>query len=173
MQTVQEFKDTLRNPLAEAWLRYSMDRSGNMMVSAAGVPFDEQGWQLFTAAGSDPAARRGIIDFTTGNRLTGTWLDAMVASTQAQSDAEAVAGYLPSWANTAFVDKVQGQPLPVLVLPGEHDPALGEAACRATWLQHYPQAQLHVLRNAGHYPMDETPVILATEIERFLAGVAA
>ena len=39
--------------------------------------------------------------------------------------------------------------------------------------QHYPQAQLHVLRNAGHYPMDETPVILATEIERFLAGVAA
>ncbi len=142
-------------------------------VSAAGVPFDEQGWQLFTAAGSDPAARRGIIDFTTGNRLTGTWLDAMVASTQAHSDAEAVAGYLPSWANTAFVDKVQGQPLPVLVLPGEHDPALGEAACRATWLQHYPQAQLHVLRNAGHYPMDETPVILATEIERFLAGVAA
>ena len=142
-------------------------------ASAAGVPFDEQGWQLFTAAGSDPAARRGIIDFTTGNRLTGTWLDAMVASTQAHSDAEAVAGYLPSWANTAFVDKVQGQPLPVLVLPGEHDPALGEAACRATWLQHYPQAQLHVLRNAGHYPMDETPVILATEIERFLAGVAA
>ena len=142
-------------------------------VSAAGVPFDEQGWQLFSGAGSDPAARRGIIDFTTGNRLCAAWLDAMVASTEAHSDAEAVAGYLPSWARTAFVDRVQGRSLPVLVLAGEHDPALGEAACRASWLQHYPQAELQVLPNAGHYPMDETPVWLATVIERFLAGVPA
>jgi len=58
----------------------------------------------------------------------------------------------------------------VLVLPGEHDPALGEAACRTTWLAHYPQAQLEVVRNAGHYPMDEAPVILATLVEKFLAG---
>ena len=140
-------------------------------VSAIGVPFDEQGWQLFSAAGSDVQARRAIIDFTTGNRLTGTWLDAMAASTQTNSDDEAVAGYLQSWAKTSFVDKIQGQQLPVLVLPGEHDPALGEAACRATWMQHYPNAQLEVVRNAGHYPMDETPIILATTIEKFLAGV--
>mgnify|MGYP001474805903 CR=1 FL=1 len=142
-------------------------------VSAAGVPFDEPGWQLFSAAGSDPQARRTILDFTTGNRLTATWLDAMVASSQKHSDDEAVAGYLPSWAHTAFVERIQGQPLPVLVLPGEHDPALGEAACRATWLQHYPNAQLQVVANAGHYPMDETPVILATLVEKFLAGVPA
>ena len=63
------------------------------------------------------------------------------------------------------------QQLTVLVLPGEHDPALGEAACRATWMQHYPNAQLEVVRNAGHYPMDETPIILAATIEKFLAGV--
>ena len=140
-------------------------------VSAIGVPFDEQGWQLFSAAGSDVPARRAIIDFTTGNRLTGTWLDAMAASTQTKSHDEAVAGYLQSWAKTSFVDKIQGQQLPVLVLPGEHDPALGEAACRATWMQHYPNAQLEVVRNAGHYPMDETPIILATMIEKFLSGV--
>ncbi|QTD45288.1 alpha/beta fold hydrolase [Ottowia testudinis] len=142
-------------------------------VSAAGVPFDEQGWQLFSAAGSDPAARRNILDFTTGNRLTGTWLDAMVASTQKHSDDEAVAAYLNSWAKASFVDRIKGQSLPVLVLPGEHDPALGEDACRATWLQHYPQAELQVVRNAGHYPMDETPIALATAVEKFLSGVAA
>ncbi len=140
-------------------------------VSAAGVPFDDQGWSLFTAAGHDPQARRTILDFTTGNRLTATWLDAMVASTQANSDDEAVGGYLTSWAKTTFVEKIQGQKLPVLVLPGEHDPALGEVACRATWMQHYPNAQLQVMANAGHYPMDETPIILATLVERFLAGV--
>ncbi|MFD1711525.1 alpha/beta hydrolase [Ottowia sp. GY511] len=142
-------------------------------VPASGAGLDEQGWQLFTAAGSDPGARRTILDFTSGSRLTGTWLDAMVASTQTHSDDEAVAGYMPSWATANFVDRIQGQKLPVLVVPGEHDPALSEAVCRATWLEHYPQAQLEVMANAGHYPMDETPIILATTVEKFLAGVPA
>ena len=140
-------------------------------VSAAGAGFDDQGWQLFSAAGADPQARRTILDFTSGNRLTGTWLDAMVASTKANSDDEAVAAYMPSWAKASFVDKIKGQTLPVLVLPGEHDLALGEQACKDTWMQHYPHAQLQVLANAGHYPMDETPIWLATVVEKFLAGV--
>jgi pimeloyl-ACP methyl ester carboxylesterase len=140
-------------------------------VPASGAGLDEQGWQLFSAAGSDPQARRAIINFTTGSRLTGTWLDATVASTQTHSDDEAVAGYMPSWAKADFADQIQGRTLPVLVIAGEHDPALSEAVCRATWLQHYPNAQLEVMHNAGHYPMDETPVMLATTIEKFLAGV--
>ena len=78
-----------------------------------------------------------------------------------------------SWAKASFAEKIQGQTLPVLVLPGEHDPALGEAACRATWLAHYPHARLEVIHNAGHYPMDETPIRLATVMEQFLAGVPA
>ncbi|HOB65086.1 alpha/beta hydrolase [Ottowia sp.] len=140
-------------------------------VPAGGVPFDEQGWAFFSSAAKDPGARRGILDITTGNRLSGTWLDAMVQSTLAHSDEAAVADYLVAWAKTDILSRVQGQPLPVLVLPGEHDPALGEATCRATWMAHYPNAQLDVLRNAGHYPMDETPIWLATVIEKFLAGV--
>jgi pimeloyl-ACP methyl ester carboxylesterase len=142
-------------------------------VSAAGVPFDEQGWQLFSSAGSDPRARRTIIDMTTGNRLTGTWLDAIVADNQANADDEAIDAYLQSWSSASFVDKVADKTLPVLVLPGEHDPALGEDACRATWMQHYPHAQLEVIHNAGHYPMDEAPIILATKVENFLADAPA
>ncbi len=140
-------------------------------VPAGGVPFDDQGWAFFSSAAKDPGARRGILDITTGNRLSGTWLDAMVQSTLAHSDEAAVADYLVAWARTDILNRVQGQSLPVLVLPGEHDPALGEATCRATWMAHYPNARLDVLRNAGHYPMDETPIWLATVIEQFLAGV--
>ena len=140
-------------------------------VPAGGVPFDDQGWAFFSSAAKDPGARRGILDITTGNRLSGTWLDAMVQSTLTHSDEAAVADYLVAWARTDILNRVQGQSLPVLVLPGEHDPALGEATCRATWMAHYPNAQLDVLRNAGHYPMDETPIWLATVIEQFLAGV--
>lgn len=140
-------------------------------VSAAGIPFDDDGWQLFSSAGNSPDARRTIIDITTGNRLTATWLDNMTASTRDNSDDEAVGDYLLSWSKADFVDRIGNSQPSVLVLPGEHDPALGEDACRGTWMQHYPQARLQVLHNAGHYPMDEIPVTLATKVEEFLASV--
>jgi pimeloyl-ACP methyl ester carboxylesterase len=142
-------------------------------VPASGVPFDDQGWAFFSAAAQDPAVRRQIIDMTTGQRLTATWLDAMVRSSLAHADVEAFAAYLPAWAKTQFVERIQGRSVPVLVVAGEHDPALGENTCRATWLQHYPHAQLEVMRNAGHYPMDETPIALVTVMERFLRAAMA
>lgn len=137
-------------------------------VPAGGVPFDEAGWALFHSAAVDAGARRAIIDFTTGNRLTGTWLDAMVASSLAHSDEQAFAAYLQAWARDSFVERIEGRTLPVLVIAGEHDPALGAATCEATWLQHYPNAELEIMRNAGHYAMEETPVALASAVEAFL-----
>ena len=142
-------------------------------VPASGVPLDDAGWELFGSAGTTPASRRVIIDLTTGNRLTDAWLDAAVASSVAHSDEEAVSAYVHSWARVNFVDRIGTGDVPLLVLPGEHDPALGEAACRATWMQYYPKARLEVVRNAGHYPMEEAPIILATQVEKFLAGIPA
>ena len=137
-------------------------------VPASGVPFDPDGWTFFSSAAHSPAARRGILDLTTGNRLTSTWLDAMVESSLEQSDVDAFEAYLTAWAKTDFLARVQGKTTPVLVIAGEHDPALGETTCRATWMQHYPNAELQVMTNAGHYPMDETPIALATAVEKFL-----
>lgn len=140
-------------------------------VPASGAPFDDAGWAFFSSAARDPAARRSIIDLTTGNRLTGVWLDAMVKASVAHSDVEAFEAYLTAWSKTDFAARIQGRTTPVLVVAGEHDPALGAETCKATWLQHYPGARLEVMANAGHYPMDETPVALATVIEKFLRSV--
>lgn len=137
-------------------------------VPATGVPFDDQGWKLFTSAAHDHAARRTILDFTTGSRLTDDWLDAMVASAAQHSRPEAVAGYLDAWAKTSFAERIQGKPVPVLVIAGRHDAALGEDVCRNTWMQHYPDAQLQIIEDAGHYPMEETPRELAIKMEDFL-----
>ncbi len=139
-------------------------------VPAAGVPFDEQSWGLFNGAAGNPDNRRQIIDFTTGNRLTGVWLDAMVRRSVETSDTEAFGTYLESWAHGDFHADIAGSTVPVKVIVGEHDPALGAEAMRGTFLQWYPNCELSVLSNAGHYAMDEVPVALAGEIERFLAA---
>ena len=138
-------------------------------VPASGVPFDEQTWQLFAGAADEPGNRRAIIDQTTGNRLTGVWLDAMVLHSLDNSDREAFGDYLTAWAKTDFHTQIEGHPVPLKLIVGEHDPALGEATMRATFTNWYPNCELDVFANAGHYAMDETPVALAGAIERFLA----
>jgi pimeloyl-ACP methyl ester carboxylesterase len=137
-------------------------------VPSTGVPFDDQGWQLFSSAAEDRSSRHAIIDLTTGNRLSGTWVDSMVQFSLDQSDVAAFGGYLEAWARTDFSAEVQGNPVPVLVVVGEHDPALGAPVMQQTFLQQYPNAALEVLPNAGHYSMYETPVALFTSAERFL-----
>ena len=137
-------------------------------VPASGVPFDEQSWQLFAGAADSPGNRRAIIDLTTGNRLTGTWLDAMVRHSLEHSDRDAFAAYLPAWAQTDFHTAIEGSDVPILVIAGRHDPALGEDTMRATFGAWYPNLELEIFPDAGHYAMDESPVALATRVERFL-----
>ncbi|WP_041840784.1 alpha/beta fold hydrolase [Actinoplanes friuliensis] len=144
--------------------------AGISPVPATGVPFDEQGWALFSGAAADPGNRRAIIDLTTGNRLAGSWLDDMVSASLATSDTAAFAAYLTAWARTDFAADVTGNPVPALAVIGEHDPAIAEPTMRATWLAHYPNARLEVLANAGHYAMYETPVRLARILDDFLAS---
>jgi pimeloyl-ACP methyl ester carboxylesterase len=138
-------------------------------VPASGVPFDEQGWELFDGAAHDDAKRRMIIDLTTGNRLSTTWVNQMVDFSVAHSTREAFGAYLPSWAKADFAGDLPEPSVPVTVLVGEHDPALGADTVRATWMQQLPGCELEVLSNAGHYAMYETPVALVTSLEATLA----
>jgi pimeloyl-ACP methyl ester carboxylesterase len=141
-------------------------------VPASGFPFDDAGWALFDGAADSPDNRRAIIDFTTGNRNSGVWLDRMVQNSLNTSDRDAFAAYLPAWGKVDFHEEVTATPraaeVPVKVIIGEHDPALNAELMIGTWLKYHPKAELETLANAGHYPMFETPVALATSIEAFL-----
>ncbi|WP_018352975.1 alpha/beta fold hydrolase [Longispora albida] len=139
-------------------------------IPASGFPFDEAGWALFDGAADAPENRRIIIDFTTGNRNSALWLDGMVQHSVTSSARDAFAAYLPAWGRASFVKEIEGKPQPVHLIIGEHDPAVSADLIRQTWLAHYPNADLTVLANAGHYPMHETPVQLATHVERALAN---
>lgn len=136
-------------------------------VPATGVPQDDETRALFDGAADTDMNRRIIIDVTTGQRLPGAWLDWMVARSRETTTRDAFAAYLDAWRGTDFSDQVGGLKMPVRAAIGEHDLALTREVMEATYLKLYPQADLIVLPNAGHYPMLETPVWLAREMEAF------
>jgi pimeloyl-ACP methyl ester carboxylesterase len=139
-------------------------------VPAGQVPFDEQGWALFSGAPDNPANRAAIIDLTTGNKLTKTFINQTMRHSLDNSTVEAFRAYLQAWARSDFSGQAQaaGITIPVKLIVGVNDPAMSADLMEQTWLVFFPEAQLTILPDAGHYPMAESPVSLATSIEEFL-----
>ncbi|MGW4830256.1 alpha/beta fold hydrolase [Amycolatopsis japonica] len=137
-------------------------------VPASGAGFDAGTAEFFACAIDDAEARRTILDRTTGHRLPRTWLDEMVEHSLSFSSREAFASYLPHWSARDFHRQLIGNEVQALAIVGQYDPELSPEVMRATWMRWFPHAELCVLQEAGHYAMDETPLILVATIERFL-----
>ncbi|UQV43783.1 alpha/beta hydrolase [Janthinobacterium lividum] len=139
-------------------------------VPCCGVALDAPARALFLDASGKQQARRAIIDRSTDGRLPATWLDWKAQYSWETSDPAAFAAYFLAWSETDFSEEIKAArvALPLLALVGEHDPRFDAALMRRTYLAWYPQARLEVLGNAGHYPMNETPLALAASIEAFL-----
>lgn len=148
------------------------DRVGRLVaisgVPATGAQFDDETFARFAAAPGDDGVRAALTAHSSGDRLTASFYDRIVRESRAGSTEEAYAGHLRAWVRTDISGLVKGHEHPVLVIAGEHDPALNEAAMRATWLALFPNAHLAMIPGAGHYAMHETPVMLATVVENFL-----
>lgn len=137
-------------------------------VPATGAQFDDETLAYFSTAPNDHQTRGALTAFSTGARLSKTFVRRIVRESLDHSAVEAFAGYLPSFVRTDIAARVQGLPHPVKVLVGEHDPSMNEDVMRATWMKFYPNAEFEAIANAGHYAMHETPVALATLVEEFL-----
>ncbi len=159
----------------KALQRVALDASGRVKsgvavtpVPAAALPLDADSEALFGGAADSDDNRRTILDFTTGNRLTAKWIDLALKHSRDTTTRDAYADYFTAFAKTGFEDEVKGLELPILVLVGEHDPAFNSEAMEQTYLAWLPKARMEVVTNAGHYPMQETPVDLVTRMEAFM-----
>lgn len=138
-------------------------------VAASGFPLDADSYNWFASAADDLPTRRAILDKTTGNRLTGVWLDRMTAHSAEKINAQAFGAYFDAWATARFQEQLVGKSCPALVIVGGHDPAMTEDYVASSWRVQFPELRLERMENAGHYPMFETPLALATRVEAFLA----
>lgn len=141
-------------------------------VPAGGVRYDAATRRLLEGAAGQGDLRKTIIDRSTGGRLPARWVQWKAAQSMVCSTREAFAAYFRAWADTDFSDDITGATA-VKVLVGEHDPTFNAALMARTYLRRYPLAGVEVLQNAGHYPMNETPLALAAAIEHFLGSLAA
>lgn len=136
-------------------------------LSAAGSPADEAALAFFARTTADDDAFRRLVTFVSGG-LSEQWADAKLRQCRATVDPACRAGYLAMFSKTNFVDEARGLETPFLVMIGDRDPGLDEAAMRKTFLAWHPNAELLIVRDCGHYPMQERPPFFATAIEAFL-----
>jgi len=138
-------------------------------VPASAVSMDEQGWELFSGAAANAGHRAAIVDRSTGSKLTPTFVNYVVRHSLENSAEAAFAAYLHAWARTDFSGKAEpDSSTPVKVIVGVNDPALSADVMERTWLVCFPEAEMTILPDTGHFPMFESPVSLATSIEEFL-----
>jgi pimeloyl-ACP methyl ester carboxylesterase len=136
-------------------------------VPCGGVRYDVETRQFLEAAKGSEGNRRAIIDRSTGGRLPSSWVEWKAAYSMATSSPDAFAAYLRAWTDRDFSEAITGVH-PVHVLVGEHDPTFNAGLMEKTYLRRYRYATVEVLKNAGRYPMNETPLALVAGIEGFL-----
>jgi len=162
-----------------AGLRTALDASAQVRsfvgitpVPASGVVLDDERRQLFESATSSREAREAIFHFTTGHCLSQGWVRHVSATSMDVVDPAAFSRYLKSWSQCSFADESKSLNMPMLILLGSRDAGIPEDLVRATYMENHPHAKLHVIDNAGHYPMQETPIYLGSQMQSFMAAAA-
>ena len=139
-------------------------------VPADPVPLPPEARAMFEGAVSDPAARRAVIDVSTGGRLSAVWVNQFAAASVSRSKAAAFAAYFRSWADDDLSAAVADCKADTLVLVGAHDPVITEDFCKQGFGPRFSQLSVEVLENSGHYPMDEVPLAFGARVASFLSS---
>ncbi|HYH23398.1 MAG TPA: alpha/beta hydrolase [Azospirillum sp.] len=142
-------------------------------VPASGFPADAAAKARMAAVLDDDEALREAIGLRTGHRYTPGWVEFKLGIARRAATRAAQLGCLDMFTGTDVSAEVAGLPTPILALLGAHDlPLYREASVRERFGAWYPNLEVAVCQEAGHYPMLECPPLTAALIQRFVAGLA-
>ena len=138
-------------------------------VHAGGMQPDDQTRAFFADVARKPEVMAKAIDMLTGGTLSAEWQRFKVEHAMRRSTEAARLGYLDMFAYADFSDEVDGIEIPLLVVLGRNDiDAFQPAAIDETFGRWYKNAEITQIKDAGHYPMQETPVLYATTVQAFI-----
>lgn len=137
-------------------------------VPASGFDLGEEGTAFFQSSATDDHALNTIFNTLTGQQHSNAFLSYMTENTRKSTSTPAYLGYLAAWTGADFADQVSQIDVPICVIAGHHDGALGPNHMRETYLKQLSNVKMDVIEGAGHYPMLETPPELFKHIEAFL-----
>lgn len=121
-----------------------------------------------TGVRSDDETRARILRKNWGTRLSEGWLRYKLTRWRATSEVEAVARYVAMYARDALPDPSARISVPVLAVTGEQDAEVMRSAAVRELLSPICEPRIIAISECGHYPMQETPPLLVSIVERFL-----
>lgn len=78
-------------------------------------------------------------------------------------------GYLEMWVNENFANQVNNIEQPFLVISGGNDHPGFRLEAQLKAFEKFKQVEFLNIESSGHFPMQETPILLATYIETFFS----
>jgi len=100
-------------------------------MSAAGSQAPDEAVKFFASTTADDDAFRRLIRFVS-HGLSDQWVEAKLRQSRATVNPDCRAAYLAMFSRSSFVEDVRGLATPFLVIVGDKDPGIDEAAIAAT-----------------------------------------
>jgi pimeloyl-ACP methyl ester carboxylesterase len=140
-------------------------------VPPTGFRADEAAMKALNAVIDDDEAAGRAITARTSSRYGAGWLRRKLAVAREASTVEAKRGYLTMFTSSAITGETHGLAAPLHVVTGALDiPFYRGEPLRNAFALAYPRVTFEIIDDAGHYSMLETPVRVASIIEKQLAG---
>ncbi len=139
-------------------------------VPATGSPIPEDFLEV-TRAGvrGDDAIIQNIVDMASGNRYNEAFLRYKVQQFRKTATIDARLGYLDMFTQNDISSMVTGLETPYHVIVGGSDSDWhNREAMENSFKVYFPNCTITEIVDSGHYPMQETPPLLAAHLEQFL-----
>lgn len=137
-------------------------------VAASGFPADEETKGFLKAIVQNvEVAKMGYGAFTS-NRYNDYWYTLRAKRHVAVTDENAQLSYMNMWLEEDFKQEMVAVEKPFLVVASSYDHPMFRMDAQKNNFEGFKQVEFIACENAGHFPMQETPVFLASVIENYL-----